>query len=300
LDAKAHQEVALQGSQYQPILLPENATNGDAIKALSKSIPTNNYGLPAFFYRSDLLPHPSQLTQDSADAAVVSLDYEEGYPQYGGKLWWFQLPHEPIDAFLLFQAYLNQVEEVGLRQLQLLAQEQQVPFAKALGLHQEYYWAWRSRAYDLFHIAADRKRREAKARQVERSHFDMAEAAMEPLRDKLRDPEFLKGVEPKEAIDILRQLVNIQRISLGLAANGNAGKPIENADGAMAPASLMKQITEGTGIQDEGLGLGGNLQALLSDPNFAFEAQKLVIRVRHAGTEQDAVQAPRADLLDLA
>lgn len=294
LDSRGHLQVMSDHPGLQRILLPENATSGDAIKVLSKSIPTNEYGLPAFFYRSDLLPFPlNQLTAEGADSAVVSLSYDEGYPTYDGKIWWFQLPHEPLQEFLLFQRYLDQAEAVGLRQLQLLSMENQVSFDKVQALFFEYFWAPRARAYDLFNIAAERKRREIKARKVEKSHFDMAEDLMQPLRDKLSNPEFLDKVEPGEAVEILRKLVMIQRISLGLAANGNAGKEVVNPDGAMAPAQLMRQITEGTGIQDDGLGLSGNLQALLADPSFAFEAQKLVIRVRHAGGEAES-QASRA------
>lgn len=296
LDNRARQDLIDSAPTQQRIILREGANAGDAILALSQAIPTNEFGLPAFFYRSDLLPYPlSTLTQESCDAAVVSLEYEEGYPTYNGKIWWYQLPHEPMDAYMTFQRYLDQAETVGLRQLQLLSMEEKISFQSIQSLYNEYYWSYRSRSYDLFNIAAERRRRIIQQRKVENRHFDMAEALMEPLRDKLRNPDFLKNIEPKEAVEILAKLVNIQRVSLGLAANGNAGKEVYNPDGAVTPANLMKQITEGTGIQDEGLGINSNLQLLLSDPKFAFEAQALVIRVRHSEAAQASLVSPLAE-----
>src|SRR5262245_4366843 len=105
------------------IVLPEGATKAIAIRYLSQSIPLNEYQLPTFYYRSDFLPHNLELlTQEDADNCVVSLDYSDGYPTFGrSQIFWNQLPHEPFQDYLLFQKFIDQAEEVGLRQLQLLS-----------------------------------------------------------------------------------------------------------------------------------------------------------------------------------
>lgn len=283
LEDAAFQETRDNNPGLQLILLPEGATRSDAIAALSKAIPQNGYGLPAFFYRSDLLPADlHSLTQQEADVAAVYLSYDEGYPTYNDKIFWYQLPHEPFDAFQLFQRYLDQAEDLGLRQLEALAQANSISLQKIRQWRTEYYWAERSRAYDLFNIAAERKRREVRARKAENAHFQLADRLLEPLKAKFDDPEFFNTLTPKEAVEVLRLLINIQRVSLGLAQNGNAGKQEYNPEGAASGAMLMKNIVEAAGQANESIGLDNNLQALLADPNFALEAQKLVIRVRRA------------------
>lgn len=292
VDEQAHKNAAMFNPALQLVLLPENPTPSDAIHVLSKQIPENEYGLPTMFYRVDMLPYElGNLTQQDAEACGVPITYEEGYPTFDrGHLFWQQLPGEPYQEFILFQRYLDQAMETGLRQLQMLAMENKVTLAKVHSLAQTYYWRWRARAHDLFEVAADRKRRELRARKIEHSHFGIAEDLLRPLKAKFQDPNFFETLSSKEAVEVLRLLINIQRVSSGLAQNGNAGATNFNPDSAVTPTELMRQITEGAQTASGGLGLDSNLTALLTDPNFAMEAQALVIRVRHGNVNGGQVK----------
>ena len=270
----------------QMIILPEGSTRADVVRHLSKPIPLNEYQLPDFFYRSDLLPsNIYNMSVSDCDVAVVHLDYFEGYPTFdSGKIFWFQLPYESFQDYTLFQRYLNQPEEIGLRQLQTLAMENNLSTQKVMELAGEYMWAWRSRAYDLFQVAAERKRREVRARNVENKHYNASAALLEQLLLKFENPEWINELSAKEGIAALETLAKLQRMSVGLAANGNAGNTPINHEAAANGADLMREITRNLSGNAEGLGISNNLQQLLKDPSFALDAQALIIRVR--GSEQ--------------
>jgi len=286
IDEQAHQTQIATYAEYQRIALPEGATRADAILEMSKGIPENQYGLPAFFYRSDMLPYDlHSLTQADADACVVDLNYDEGYPTYkGGHIFWQQLPHEPLEDYLLFQRYIFQAEDKGLRQIHMLAHDQSVPMIRIQYLYHEYYWKARARAHDLFQVAADRKLRESRSRRLEDSHFRVAETLFQQLKPFMEDltPDSLQNLPLKEKLECLRLIINIQRVSSGLPQNGNAGFVAQNPDAAMDARQLMEDITKNASGQADGLGLGGGLLELLKDPSFALVAQGLVLKVRQA------------------
>lgn len=283
IDDQVHQQARDVQSSYSRVILPQNATKASAVSVLSRQIPLNEFQLPAFFYRSDLLPHDlSQLTQEEADVCLVELSYADGYPTYNnGHTFWQQLPHESFNDFILFQRYCDQADTIGLRQIHLLAHENNVSMAKIQELYEEYYWKFRARAFDLFQVAADRKLRERRSRRLEDNHYQIADTLLSELKHKLENPEIFNNLSGKELLECLRLLINIQRVSSGLAQNGNAGATPYNPEAAMDGRQLMEELTKNNSSQDVGLGLGGGLADLLKDPNFALEAQKIVLRVRH-------------------
>lgn len=296
IDERAHSDARSDNLGLQRILLPENPTKAIALQVMQKSIPTNEFGLPAFFYRSDLLPYDlGTLTQQDADAAVVHLSYEEGYPTYeDGKTFWFQLPHESQDSYQLFYQYCEMALKTGIRQIQLFSQEQKVNLARCIELRDEFFWTARSRAYDLFHTAAARKQRALRGRYMEDVHFEKAGALLETLFQKIEDEglDFFKNMTAKEGLECARLLINIQRVSSGLSQNGNAGKDELNPDASKDPLQLMKEISEGAGAQSDGLGIDNNMLLLLQNPEFARSAQALVIQVR-SGAKVGASQVIR-------
>lgn len=283
IDERVHEESKAQSIEYQRIFLPEGATKVDAIMALQKEIPQNEFGLPLFFYRSDLLPYDlSALSQHDADACVVDLSYDEGYPTYNnGHVFWQQLPYERLEDFLLFQRFCDQAEQTGVRTLHMLAHDNSVSLSRIQTLYHEYFWKARVRAYDLFQVASDRKLRERRARRLEDNHYTLAQDLMVKLTAMLEQPDMFENMKGKEALECLRLLINIQRVSNGLPQNGNAGVTPFNPDAAMDTKQLMEDITKTVQRDDTGLGLGGGLAELLKDPSFAFEAQRIVLRVRH-------------------
>lgn len=294
IDENAHNQQVATYAEYQRIVLPEGATRADAILEMSKNIPENQYGLPAFFYRSDLLPFDlSTLKQEDADACVVDLNYDEGYPTYkGAHIFWQQLPHEPLEDYLLFARYIDQAEEMGLRQLHMLAHNNNVPMIRVQTLYHEYYWKARARAHDLFQVAADRKLRELRSRRLEDKHFRQAEDLMRTLNNKIEDSgeDIFANLSGKELLECMRLLINIQRVSNGLPQNGNAGFTPTNPDAAMDGKALMEDITKNAAGGQDGLGLGGGLLELLKDPKFAIQAQSIVLQVRQAGDTNAAQQ----------
>lgn len=264
------------------IFLPQDCSQGDAIIHLSRDIPQNEYGLPLFFYRVDLLPYNlGQLTQNDADNCVVELEYADGYPTFnGGNLFWQQLPAEPMNDFLLFQRYVDQALELGLRQIQMLAMDQNISMEHVQELHKKYFWSARTRAYDLFQVAAERKRRELRARSIENNHYNIASDLIGKLTPFLEDPKTFEDLDARDKVEVLRQLINIQRVATGLPQNGNAGGVPINPDAAMSGSELMEAVNSNIKRAKEGGGVD-SLTELMKDPAFVLAAQGIVLKVRH-------------------
>ena len=271
----------------QRIILPEGATKADAVVHLSKDVPNNEYGLPVYFLRSDLLPYPlTTLTTADVDPATVELDYSEGYPTYSnGKIFWQQLPHEPFSDFLLFQKYLDQAMELGIRQIQLLAMDNGMSLQKVSDCAKEYLWTVRARAFDLFQVAAEKKRRELRARQVESRDYEMAGQLIAQLLAKFEDPDYINTMSPNEAVKALIDLAKLRRISLGLSANGNAGAAADNPNSGATAEFIMRNITKSIGSGEDQGGLTPELISMMSDPNFTMQAQELIFRVQRGGEQ---------------
>lgn len=273
------------------IPLPEGASISDAIYVLNKDIPVNEYGLPLYFLRSDLLaPSMACLTQDAVDQAACGLFYPDGYPVLeNGGTYWNQLPHEPYNAYMQFQKYLDMVEDHGIRQLDLLAAAEHEDLLNYQALYREYYWSSRARAYDLFITAAEQKKREHRIRKMENTHFEKTRALMEKLLARFDDPDWIEELSAKEALEGLETLIKLQRLSVGLTgqhASSNAGNNIPK--GASAEF-IVRQITKNA--SDVG---GANtdrfqnkLLDLLNDPTQGMAVQEMVLRVNaHEGQYQ--------------
>jgi hypothetical protein len=289
IDEQAHR-IAQLGPK-QPIILPEGVTQGAAIRFLTRQIPKNEYNLPTFFYRSDFLPQDlNSLTQGDVDAAVVALDYNEGYPTYSnGRIWWNQLAHETLDAHLLFQRYLEQIETEGIRQLQLLSMSEHIAHDKIFELASIYYWKERARAHDIFQTAADRKRRLLRQRRLQDQDYDRSTALLNQLMAKFDDEDWVKGLDSVEAINALVLLTKVRRMSMGLAANGNAGGAPFDPAIAKSDADLIEEITKMSSQGGDAAGIPDNLAALMMDPNFVMQAQKLIVQVRGGQITQHQV-----------
>lgn len=266
----------------QRVLLPENCSKSDAIYILSKQIPQNNFGFPAFFYRSDLLPYDlACINQGDVESCIVDLLYTEGYPTLdNGTPFWEQLPHEPYSDYLLFRRFLEQAEDTGIRQLHLLAATERQPLDRCLQSAREYYWSVRAKAYDLFVVAAEQKKREHRIRKVENNHFDVSSKLFQNVLRKFEDDDWVDALGPAEALEALERLIKIQRTSLGL--NGvNASSTPKDAPGRGASVELiMRQLAKSSGLQaEENSDFNDQLQMLLSDPEAGAIAQELILKV---------------------
>jgi hypothetical protein len=269
----------------QRVILPEDCTRALAVRLLAKSIQTNEYGLPIYYLRSDLLPYDlGNLNQGEVDAAVVQLSYDEGFPTTDkNQLFWSQMPHEPQELFMLFVAYLDQPLEVGIRQLELLAQSQRVELSLVTDAFYEYFWSARARAYDLFQVAADRKKRELRIRKSEDSDFVLASNMLEQLLERFNCDEgnWWDELTAKEALDALEQLVKLKRLSLGLTGQHASSLPRAGGSSVESVENIMKQLTN-AGAATEASAM--DVRALLLDPETATMAQSLIIKATRITT----------------
>ncbi|MEB3089971.1 hypothetical protein, partial [Parvimonas sp. M20] len=150
------------------------------------------------------------------DSAACGLFYQDGYPvtEIGGSFW-NQLPHEPYPAFKRFMAYLEQAETHGIRQLDLLSVSEDATVEELQAYYMEFYWSARARAYDLFIVAAEAKKREHRIRKMENGHYANAGVLLERLMTRFEDPQWIEELNAKEAIDALETLIKVQRLSVG-------------------------------------------------------------------------------------
>lgn len=282
------QAVAMRNSSPL-IVLPEGctpATNGTTIEFLSRGIPQNEYGLPLYFIRSDMLPNSiytkGTITQDDVDASTQDIHYHEGFPTLSdGRIFWGQLPHEPHTSYVLFKRWLELGEIEGIRLQETLASQEQVEMGTVSNAYKEFYWGSRSRAYDLFIVAAEQKKREHRIRKAESKHFQESDTLLHALLARFDDPEWIDSLSAKEAIDVFETLVKIQRQSLGL--NQNTGSPTNSK---MAPGSsaevIFRQIAQQSAQEGGGSETMTQLQELLGNRDSAMLAQELILRVNRA------------------
>jgi len=266
------------------VILPEGVTKDIAVQILLKTLPRNEYGLPVAYIRSDLLPYDLEvLTQGDVDNATVKLDYSEGYPTtVKGTLFWSILEHEPPNEFQLFRRFIAQAEEVGIRQLELLAQHEGVDLYKLTVASREFLWSVRAKAHDLFQAAADKKRREFRIRSTENSHFSSAGKLIEQLLPFFNDPEWIQNLSPLEAIESLEKLYKIQRLSLGLT--GQNSSSFTAPGGGETVEVIMRQLVGQGGGNGQTSEMSDDITALMADPVFGMKAQELIIRATRGTT----------------
>lgn len=268
------------------IVLQEGISHGESIAELSKSIPNNEFGLPIFFYRSDLIPHSeTQIEQSTLDNAAVKLSYIEGYPTLPeGQAFWGQLLWEPANLHLLFQRFVDMGYIHGIRQLDLLAREEKVDLQLLRAAHGEYYWTARARAHDLFVAAAEQKKREHRIRTAENSAFLQSTKMYEQIIKKFDDPAWIEGLEPMEALEALETIIKLQRQALGLSSNARSAAGTD-PNRAASTEFIMRTLTKNVGLSDRSAGaMQEQLDILLSDPEAGMQAQELILRLNsHIG-----------------
>ncbi len=269
------------------IVFPVAASRADVMEHLSKTIPTNEYGLPLYYIRSDHLDLQTIMvqgysTQDEVDNAVEVIDYPEGYPSIGGGVpFWEQLPHEPRVAHILFKRFLALNESEGIRLIHSLAIQENTPLEDIRLYQQEYFWSSRARAYDLFVVAAEAKRREARTRKAEDSHFAMAADILQKIRDRIETEgdDLIEKMDAGALFDLLAQMVKVQRLSLGLTGQNASSTQKELNNPGQTVEFILRQLTKhGDSSVQGGDSIQQRLSLLMSDEATALQAQELVIR----------------------
>jgi hypothetical protein len=299
-------DFAIVARTHSTIVLPTPITQGSTIRHLSRTIPTNEYGLPLFYIRGDLIDWTSinaygHIDQEAVEAAAEGLNYDHGYPtQQSGSPFWVQLAHEPFADYQLFKAYLDLSEQEGIRVLDTLAEMQQVALDRLQELALCYYWNVRARAYDLFIVAATAKKREARIRRTEDEHFTVAGGILDAIINRINaEPELIAKMEPDALIDMFEKMVKVQRLSLGLtgqAASTNVGMPNPGSTVEV----ILRQLTQNAGLSGNAQdGMQDRLALLMGDPDAAMKVQELIIRTTTDNTVyqpgQQAAKVPGID-----
>lgn len=279
-----NQQVAIPdpGSAAGPeiIVFDEGASKGAIISELASRIPQNEYGLPQFFFRSDMI-HGTQIAEDEIDAAAVGLFYYDGYPVLAnGSSFWNQLPHEPQVNFELFQAYLDQADDIGIRQLDLLSTSCKAGLAELVDMSREFFWSSRAYAYDLFIVAAEAKKRQNRIRKMEDGHFGKANALFDSLMKRFEGEfeDWTEELNAKEAIEVLESLVKIQRMSVGLTGQHASSTARDIAPGESS-AAVIRKLAQGAGATQAGAdSFAARLQSLLDNPEEGATIQAAILQ----------------------
>lgn len=285
------------------------------IRQLAQKIPRNEFDMPVFIYRPDLLdvdrivrgiaafysqahnsgtthgPTPTTITgpiehgpqnpgmediQAELNAARYMLDYSQGFPTApDGTPFWRKLSFETIDAYNAFVDYLD---IGGARKLSDLIAYPQSLVHEWFHIH---YWAERVRAFDQYRIVNHQKMQIQRMLQTEDSHYHMSKRYLDKLAVFLDKAEFNDdNLSLDKAIGMMEKLVKIQRISVGLTANGEKF----DQDAIRRDPSVqvvMQQITNegGGGKTRDEVEIGRKFDQLMSDPAALEKAQELIIQM---------------------
>lgn len=294
------------------------------LKALPR-LPLTNEGLPVGYYRVDLLPESQPPTTEEEVQALKNaysdLNFDNGYPTLSdGRSFWSKLDFEPGFAFGAFEIYLDSLEE-GPREISLLASNEEIrrltgrmyahsmrtspentdelpPIEVVNTMLQEfstlYLWKSRAKAHDLFKEAAYRHQKLKRQTSTEDTHYLLAVHYLNELKTKvLEQPRFFDDMSPKTAIDFMAKLVMIQRISVGLPANGplSSKEEAEDISFEMIMKTLQQKASKGNTFDQTGRELTRDtLSQVLEDPRATDMMQELVIRVTktaHSNQKQE-------------
>ena len=284
-----------------------NLTREEVFRQVSTNAPNNEYGLPVFIYRPDLVP--AEILEMNEDeraqiltTATIDVVYDEGYPTFtNGMAFWSQMDFEPGDAYDLFRAYLEMGTTYGARRLEDLFFDlhsgDQTPSVKAAinngslrkilkDCFTVYNWTSRCKAYDLFQVAAHHKLRERRIISTTDRHFLEAEKlftkVMSYFNDTTPDEDgktWIDKLDPKVAMDMIVKLSTMQRQSLGLSQhNPHTGDDVSKH----ADVSVVLRQTAAAAQDPGAMASGandGDLSVLLNDPALAGMAQELIIKV---------------------
>lgn len=282
------------------------------IQQLTQMLPLNEFGLPDYIYRPDLLDHRhlselmrkfhfgkrslidqstinnnalqerragSKEIQSMLDAASIALDYSRGYPVLpSGQLLWRKLDFEDDKCYSMFESFL------------LLGGERQISdlFAYELDELKEishlFYWNIRAKAFDLYQIAHHQKVKMQRLLTVEDNHYEIANKLLARVSSYLNDCDMNdETLTPEKGINMLEKLVKIQRISVGLPANGESKENNDDSRRSVKPFNvIMQQITQNSGERREQT---DNFDELMDDPKLLEAAQEIILKRSGSGHE---------------
>lgn len=249
-------------------------TRWQLIRELTRQIPLDDYNLPQYLYKSDVLA-PSLLkdpktAQDLLNSAILHITWDQGFPTvHQEDPLWARLPFEPENAFQAFVLYMGQS---GIRQLHAIEHESRDVLLEWYHL---YYWAPRAKALDMFRAAHHYRLREKRILDLEDNHWTEGEKIMKRLQNAIanKTQAELSELDVDKLIASMERIAKIQRSAVGLTTNGGDREAPKSTSVEVA----IKQTTnEGTQRKIEETALD---PALFDDPEMLSKAQDLIIKV---------------------
>jgi hypothetical protein len=303
-------------------LVPELLSyRAQLIQRAASQIPYTAEGLPVGYYRTDLLPTAPTNAQEEVQSlknAYADLSFEHGYPTlFDSRPFWHKLDFEPGFAYGAFQIYLELIN-VGPREISSLSENAEllaiasqshglpqgelIPKAQLGRLINEcsilYYWRSRAKAHDIYKEAANRHIRLRRQTSTEDNHFTIADNLLKKLMTEVLGGQSIWAeMSPKTAVDMLKALVLIQRVSVGLPASGplSQKETPEDVTFEMIMRTLGQKMHQSGNVYENGgqaHGGGRLLDAVLKDPNTAASMQEVIIRVQKAHRDVQTLPNP--------
>lgn len=250
-------------------------TRIDLVKEATRILPTNEFNLPTYIYRTDLLTvevaKRPEMLEGMLEGARIFLEYHHGFPTLkDDQPFWAQLEWEPKAAH---EAFLHYLELEGGRTLGKI-----IHIAPDLvkQYYHMYYWSQRALAYDMYQVAHHDRLRHQRIFEVEDTHWKASKELFARLNTALSGAD-LKDMEADKLVKMLKTAVDIQRLAAGLNVSGTQ-KPDENGAKSPSVEITMRQIAQNNGAkptQEAEL----DFAAVYDDPEALKAAQSLIIKV---------------------
>lgn len=278
-------------------------SRADLLRELTLRLPINDFGLPRWIYRGDLLDIniftdrgyaegslalAAQYVemQNYLDVALIHLDYSQGFPVLpDGQPLWARLTNEPLERFQAFTDYTTQPGTRALHKLTTLPPPSK-PLETLIAWFHEDYWTIRAKCYDLSHAVFQAKIREQRILGCEDKHYLIAERLVAKLTilEESIEWDLLKN-EPEKYVKVMQTAINLQRQALGLLTT-TTGR--QNDGGTTARTEsiemIMRRATapEVKMVRDqraEDPAQQVSVRSLLKNPEALASAQELIIRM---------------------
>jgi hypothetical protein len=269
----------------------------ELMQELHDTIPLNEFNLPRYIYRVDLLDHaviaeaarntfattptisppevgPSHAhnaLQEALDAAIVHLEYVHGYPTFkSGQPLWSQMPHESSESFSAFCEYLS------LPGVRILTDVKQAHVSIASEYFQFYYWHFRATAYDMYRQAHHDRMRVQRIMDTEDNHYLEGAKLFSRLSKALEgvDDEVLREMDPEKLLSMLEKAAKLQRISAGLNSQGGQAPETSPVNVEVRMKQIAKDNTQVVQIEDS-----FDSDLLLANPETLETAQELILKI---------------------
>jgi hypothetical protein len=232
--------------------------------------------------------------------AFVPIIFAEGFPAFpDGRPIWLRADYESEDVHRLFEQYLL-MGQAGVRQLFLLQDLGPYTLSELQAFFILYAWEPRLRAYDIFRVAEFRKIQANRSIEIEDDHFLKAQRLFDKAMMYMETEDFIGQLTPKTAIDLMKTVVQISRMSVGLPPNAARGEKGSGGSEHTEIQAIMRTFSQSVhdiggngsgnsaqpgasthimGVGDDGKPLHGDI---LSDPEATHLAQELIIRLSSA------------------